>query len=90
MEVGYINSRNQFPVDEFGPWKHSVEEDLRRVVGDNETALKLSAMADAEKSDYPYMITDMLNEHPRAGMAFSAAEERGSVVAFYDEMVCKE
>ena len=57
MELGYINSRSQFPVTEFGPWKHSVEDDLRRIVGDNDTDLKLSVMADAEKSDYK---TDIL------------------------------
>ena len=52
MEIGYINSRKQFPPGQFGPWKHSVESDVRRIVGDNDTPLKLSAMADAEKSDY--------------------------------------
>ena len=52
MEIGYINSRTQFPPGQFGPWKHSVESDIRRIVGDNDTPLKLSAMADAEKSDY--------------------------------------
>ena len=52
MEIGYINSRKQFPPGQFGPWKHCVESDLRRIVGDNDTALKLSAMADADKSDY--------------------------------------
>ncbi|MEE2658449.1 MAG: aldolase catalytic domain-containing protein [Candidatus Latescibacterota bacterium] len=57
MEIGYINSRTQFPSSEFGPWKHCVEEDVRRIVGDNNTGLKLSAMADAEKSDYE---TDIL------------------------------
>ena len=57
MEIGYINSREQFPSGEFGPWKHSGEEDIRRIVGDNDTALKLAAMADAEKSDYK---TDIL------------------------------
>ena len=57
MEIGYINSRDQFPVAEFGPWKHSREEDIRRIVGDNDTALKLAVMADAEKSDYK---TDIL------------------------------
>ena len=57
MEIGYINSREQFPSDEFGPWKHCREEDLRRIVGDNNTSLKLAAMADAEKSDYQ---TDIL------------------------------
>ena len=52
MEIGYVNSRKQFPASEFGPWKHCVEEDVRRIVGDNDTPLKLAAMADAEKSDY--------------------------------------
>ena len=52
MEIGYINSRRQFPPGQFGPWKHCVEGDLRRIVGDNDTTLKLSAMADADKSDY--------------------------------------
>ena len=52
MEIGYINSKEQFPPGEFGPWKHSAEEDIRRIVGDNDTGLKLSAMADVEKSDY--------------------------------------
>ena len=57
MEIGYINSREQFPPDEFGAWKHCREEDIRRIVGDNNTSLKLAAMADAEKSDYK---TDIL------------------------------
>ena len=57
MEIGYINSQQQFPPDEFGAWKHCREEDLRRIVGDNNTSLKLAAMADAEKSDYK---TDIL------------------------------
>ena len=52
MEIGYINSREQFPPGEFGPWKHCQESDVRRIVGDNDTPLKLAAMADAEKSDY--------------------------------------
>ena len=39
---------------------------------------------------YPYMITGILNEHPRSGMAFTAAEDPGSMVDFYDEMVSKD
>jgi len=50
MEVGYKNSVELFPKDQFGPWKHCAEEDIRRIVGDNDTPLKLSAMADAGKS----------------------------------------
>ena len=52
MEMGYKNSKKLHPRSEFGPWRHCDEEDLRRIVGDNDTNLKLTAMADAEKSDY--------------------------------------
>ncbi len=51
MEIGYINSLSQFPKSEFGPWRHCREDDMRRIVGDNDTSLKLSAMSDAGKSD---------------------------------------
>jgi 4-hydroxy 2-oxovalerate aldolase len=57
MEIGYKNSKKQFPKKDFGPWKFCDEEDLRRIVGDNDTDLKISVMADAEKSDYE---TDIL------------------------------
>ena len=52
MELGYKNAAEQFPKDKFGPWKHCDEADMRRIVGNNDTDLKLSAMADAEKSNY--------------------------------------
>lgn len=52
MEIGYKNSREAFPKSEFGPWKHCDEADLRKVVGANDTNLKLTAMADAGKCDY--------------------------------------
>jgi len=52
MEVGYINSRRLFAPDKHGAWKYCSEDDIRRIVGENDTSLKLSAMADAEKSDY--------------------------------------
>lgn len=52
LELGYKNSRKQFDRDKFGAWKFCEEEDLRRIVGDNATDLKLSVMADAEKCDY--------------------------------------
>ncbi|NOX56421.1 MAG: nucleoid-structuring protein H-NS [Planctomycetes bacterium] len=59
MEIGYKNSPKQFSPDEFGPWKYCNEEDLQRVVGDHDpekTGLKLSAMADAGKSDWKEQI----------------------------------
>jgi 4-hydroxy 2-oxovalerate aldolase len=52
MEIGYINSRRIFSSAEHGAWKFCKEDDIRRIVGENDTSLKLSAMADAGKSDY--------------------------------------
>ncbi len=52
MEIGYINSKRIFAPAEHGAWKFCAEDDIRRIVGENDTPLKLSAMADAEKSDY--------------------------------------
>ena len=52
MEIGYKGSKKIYPPSEYGPWKHCDEEDMRRIVGDNPTELKLSAMADAERTDY--------------------------------------
>ncbi len=60
MEIGYINSPEAFPRNEFGPWRHCAEEDLRRVVGDHcseKTGLRLTAMADAGgKCDWQHQI----------------------------------
>ena len=55
MEIGYKNSPRLFDKKEFGDWRHCDEDDMRRVVGDHsseKTGLKLTAMADAEKSDW--------------------------------------
>src|SRR5436309_5293201 len=52
MEIGYKSSRKIIVPGEHGAWKYCVEEDVRRFVGDNPTGLKLSVMADAERTDY--------------------------------------
>ncbi len=52
MEIGYKSSQRIFAQDKFGNWKLCREDDLRRIVGDNGTNLKLSVMADAGKTDY--------------------------------------
>jgi 4-hydroxy 2-oxovalerate aldolase len=52
IELGYKGSHNIFSSDEFGPWKFSEEEDLRRIVGDNSADIKIAVMADAERTDY--------------------------------------
>ena len=52
MEMGYKASRKVIVPGEYGAWKYCVEDDLRRIVNDNPTSLKLSIMADAERTDY--------------------------------------
>jgi len=52
MEVGYRASRKNIKIGEFGCWKYCKEEDIRRIVGDNPSKLKLSVMADAGRCDY--------------------------------------
>jgi 4-hydroxy 2-oxovalerate aldolase len=52
MELGYKSDKKSFSPEKFGPWKFCTEEDIRRIVGDNKTDLKLCVMADAERCDY--------------------------------------
>lgn len=52
MELGYKASRRGIVAGEHGAWKYCLEEDIRRIVGDNATPLKLCVMADAERCDY--------------------------------------
>ncbi|RMH31201.1 MAG: nucleoid-structuring protein H-NS [Candidatus Hydrogenedentota bacterium] len=57
MEIGYKASKRIFARDQYGDWKYCDEDDVRRIVGENATPLKLAAMADAGKTDYK---TDIL------------------------------
>jgi 4-hydroxy 2-oxovalerate aldolase len=57
VELGYKTSKRLADRKEFGPWKFCDEEDLRRIVGENDTDVKISVMADAERCDYE---TDIL------------------------------
>ena len=52
MELGYKASKRIFAPTDYGPWKFCAEEDIRRIVGENDTPVKLSVMADAERTDY--------------------------------------
>jgi 4-hydroxy 2-oxovalerate aldolase len=52
MELGYKNSKRIFATDQYGNWKFCEEDDIRRIVGDNPTDMKLTVMADAERCDY--------------------------------------
>jgi 4-hydroxy 2-oxovalerate aldolase len=51
MEIGYLSSAKAFDPKVVGPWKFCHDKDLRRIVGDNNTNLKLSAMADIGRID---------------------------------------
>ncbi len=52
MEIGYLSSEDKFSRTEMGPWKFCAEEDLKRIIGDGEKKIKLSAMADIGRIDY--------------------------------------
>ncbi len=52
MEMGYKGSRKIYAPTEYGCWKFCSEDDMRRIVGDNPTDLKLTAMADIGRTDY--------------------------------------
>jgi 4-hydroxy 2-oxovalerate aldolase len=52
MEIGYKNDRKVLAQGQFGSWKFCEEDDVRRVVADNPTPLKLAAMIDAGKCDW--------------------------------------
>jgi 4-hydroxy 2-oxovalerate aldolase len=52
MEMGYKASKRIFSTDQFGKWKFCSEDNVRSIVGDNDTQLKISVMADAERTDY--------------------------------------
>lgn len=52
MEFGYKASKNMFKESDFGKWKFCNEEDLRAIVGDNPSDMKISVMADVGRCDY--------------------------------------
>ncbi len=52
MEFGYRADKKQFDVNKFGKWKFSSDEDIRAIVGDNDTNMKISVMADVGRCDY--------------------------------------
>lgn len=52
MEFGYKASKDLFDVNKFGKWKFCEEKDLRAVVGDNKSGMKISVMADVGRCDF--------------------------------------
>jgi 4-hydroxy 2-oxovalerate aldolase len=37
--------------------------------------------------DPAYMMTGILNQHPRAAIGFNSSEDRGNLVKFYDQFI---
>lgn len=52
MEFGYRADKKMFEPSKFGKWKFASDEDIRSIVGDNATSLKLSIMADVGRCDF--------------------------------------
>ncbi len=52
MEFGYKASKELFDVKKFGKWKFCDDKDIRAVVGDNKTDMKISVMADVGRCDF--------------------------------------
>ncbi len=52
MEFGYKASTEMFDIDKFGKWKFCKDDDIRAIVGDNDTDMKISIMADVGRCDY--------------------------------------
>lgn len=52
MEFGYKADPDMFDENEYGKWKFSKDEDIRAIVGENNTGLKISVMADAGRTNF--------------------------------------
>ena len=52
MEFGYKADKDMFDENKFGKWKFCNDDDIRKVVGDNDTDLKISVMADVGRTNF--------------------------------------
>ena len=52
MEMGYKASKEMFDQSKFGKWKFCDDDEIRAIVGDNDTNLKIAVMADVGRCDY--------------------------------------
>ena len=59
MEFGYKASKEMFDVNKFGKWKFCDDKDIRAVVGDNKTDMKIAVMAVVGRCDFR---KDILNK----------------------------
>ena len=52
MEFGYKASKRMFDPSKNGKWKYCDDEDVRAIVGENRTNLKIAVMADVGRCDF--------------------------------------
>lgn len=52
MEFGYRASKKLFDPKKFGKWKFCDEEDIRNIVGENVSDMKIAVMADVGRCDF--------------------------------------
>ena len=61
MEFGYKASEKMFDAAKFGKWKFCKEDDIRGIVGENKTDMKIAVMADVGRVDLKEVVTDKNN-----------------------------
>ena len=61
MEFGYKADREMFDESKFGKWKFCSDQDIIDIVGDNDTELKISVMADVGRTNFRRDIYDKEN-----------------------------
>ncbi|MCQ2251216.1 MAG: aldolase catalytic domain-containing protein [Bacteroidales bacterium] len=61
MEFGYKADKTMFDVNKFGKWKFCNDDDIRAIVGDNNTNLKLAVMTDVGRCNYKEDVQDRAN-----------------------------
>ena len=93
MEFGYKASKEMFDVNKFGKWKFCADEDIRAIVGENATDLKIAVMADVgrcekedilERSESPIdliRVATYLNTIPTAVDMIEDAAKKGYEVS---------
>ena len=52
MEFGYRGDKEMFDPEKFGKWKFCSDEEIRAIVGDNDSELKIAIMADVGRCNY--------------------------------------
>ncbi len=61
MEFGYKADEKLFDAKKFGKWKFCKEDDIRAIVGENKTDMKIAVMADVGRVDLKRAVADKKN-----------------------------